>query len=283
MPGTKNGRRSLNSILGFPSDKDVDFLLVHLLMRPSMKRFVFFLGIILFAQIRVNAGETWTLTDKSGRSIEVDYLHYNGVELTVQRLNDYRKLKISPDTLDSKCWKKLNDEFGANAAIRLEVERTTKTDRDTQRTNYSGYYYGYTQKIEDVQKLSRFTIELRSSSYFESEISLIYYILSSDGLDVGKVTELVSLPKPLNTTFSKMLEKRERSSSDTYWGTYYRSTSGDTKADFVAMVYNTAGELIADYSTSVKAKEYVLSVESAVARKLKLGSKKKVSQQLVEL
>lgn len=240
-------------------------------------------ALVLSAFSSICVADVWTLIAQDGRKIDVDYIHYDGVELSIQRVGDYRQLKLSPDTLDPKCWKDLNQEMGATASIRMEVERRTKTDRETDRRSYSGYYYGYSRKVEEVQKLTQFTVELSSSTYFESELSIIYYILSSDGLDVGKVTTKISMPQPFEGTFSKMLEKTERSSSDTYWGTYYRSTSGDTKADFVVMVYNQEGDLVADYASSAKSKEYIRSVESQVARKLKLGSKKNLEMRSVDL
>lgn len=278
MPGTKNGRRSLNSILGFPSDKDVDFLLVHLLICPSMKLFVLFLAIFLFANIQANAAETWTLTDKKGRSIEVDYIFYDGVNLMFRRVGSVSKVKVSPDLLEKSSWAKIQDEFGSRPGVRLEVERTTKTSTDKNRSVYSGYYH-YSHERKETQKLNRFSVEVTSSSHFESELRLEYFIFAEGEVEYDQIPFDISLRAPFETVLEKMMESTEYTAKSTYSGTYYKSESGDDKATIGIIILNSNDEELAEYSSSRKIAERMHSLKhnkrSNFRPKKKKGKKEK--------
>lgn len=208
--------------------------------------------------VQMLSAETWTLESKDGRSIEVDYLFYDGVDLTIQRVGDYRKINLTPDQLSEKSWKSLEKEFSAKAAIELEVTRKTKTSTEIERDKYSSYY---THTRKEIEKINRFIIELSSSSYFNSKVTIEYFIFVDGEIDYGRIPAELSMRKPFQTHVEKTLESTSYKSSSFDFGTYYSSSSGDSSASIGVILHNAEGEEIEDYASSEKLREYMHSIK----------------------
>lgn len=211
--------------------------------------------LFLFVSGHVLSAETWTLESKDGRSIDVDYLFYDGVDLTIQRVGDYRKINLTPDQLSEKCWKGIEKEFAAKAAIDLEVTRKTKTSTETERQSYSGYYDTYSSSRKEIEKINRFIIELSSSSYFNSKITIEYFIFADGEVEYGRIPAELSMRKPYETQVEKTLESTTYKSSSTYYGTYYKSGTDDSSANIGVILLNSDGEEIEEYASSEKLRE----------------------------
>ncbi|WP_148216311.1 hypothetical protein [Coraliomargarita akajimensis] len=226
--------------------------------------------------------ETWTLTDRQGRSIVVEEIFYDGVNLSIRRVDDYRKIKLNPKLLTDECWQGLNREFGSAVKLRMEVTRRTKTssDRDRQ-VNYTSFSYTHSTEQKDIQKRTIYDIEIRSPSYFSSDVRVEYFIFSDEEVDYGRESRIAKINEPILLSVSKTLEKSERSYSSTYSGTYYKRESGNTKADVVVRVYNLEGALICEYTTSQKVKDRFLGLESLL--KQRMGTSATVAQQSTDL
>ena len=222
------------------------------------------LGISLcFGQLLL--AETWTLTDATGRELVVDQLFYDGVNLSVRRVGAYNKMKISPDTLSKECWAELNESMAKAAVIELEVVRRTKTSTDSDRNNYYGYY---SREEKKVQKMNHFEMSLRSSSHFETDLTIEYFIISEEEVDCGRLSEGVSFSEPLETSVSKAISHTEYEYKSSY-GYQYNSKSGDSKAGAVIFVLDADGKEMAQYATSNQLLDEFRGMERALRSKMK--------------
>ncbi|CAA6677515.1 MULTISPECIES: hypothetical protein [unclassified Lentimonas] len=219
------------------------------------------------------AAETWTLTDKQGRDIVVDKLFYDGVELSVRRVGAYNKIKIAPELLSKKCWAEISKEMAKDARITLEVVRRTKTSTDTDRNTSTGYYT-YTDEEKEVKKANYFEMNLGSSSHFVSDLRVEYFIISEGEVDCGRLFEQVSFAEPVETQVSKVVSHTERSFKSSYgYSSSYKS--GDSKAGIVVLVYNTAGDVVAEYATSNKLMEEYRGMANSLRNRMKAKPSKK--------
>lgn len=226
-----------------------------------MNKFISVL-IFLYVSAQILSAETWTLESRDNRTIEVDYLFYDGVDLTIQRVGDYRKINLTPDQLSEKCWKEIEKEFSAKAAIELEVTRKTKTSTETERENYSGYYDTYTSSRKEIEKINRFIIDLSSSSYFNSKVTVEYFIFTDGEVEYGRVPAELSMRKPFQTQVEKTLASTTYKSSSTYYGTYYKSGTDDSTASIGVILLNSEGEEIEEYASSEKLRESMHSIKN---------------------
>lgn len=191
------------------------------------------------------AADTWTLEDKEGRSIEVEELFYDGKELSFRRVGGYRKHSISPDTLSKKSWDDLSTEMGKKANIRLDVNRTTKTNTDSSKSH--SYYSTY--KRTEVSKLNRFEIEISSISYFPTDLKIKYFIFSDDEIDYGHIFKQVAFRDPLKFELSKALSHREYQRKSSL-GSNYKRKYGSSKAGMILFILNADGDELARHTTS---------------------------------
>jgi hypothetical protein len=239
-----------------------------------MRHLILFFGVLLcFTQI-VRA-ETWTLVDKQDREIVVDQLFYDGVNLSVHRVGAYNKIKIPPDMLSKQCWTELNQSMAKEATISLEVVRRTKTSTDSDRNNTSGYY-SYSSEEKSVRKLTFFDMSLKSSSHFVSEVAIEYFIISEDEVDCGRLSEQVSFAEPLDTSVSKAISHTERNYKSSY-GYSYSYKDGDSKASAVVLVYDAAGDKVAEYATSNKLLDEFRGMERGLRSRMNSGKGNKKS------
>lgn len=216
-------------------------------------------------------GETWTLTDTKGRDLVVDQLFYDGVNLSVRRVGAYQKMKISPDTLSKKCWAELNESMAKTALISLEVVRRTKTSTDSDRDNN----YGYSSSVEkQVKKTNYFEMSLCSSSYFVSDLTIEYFIISEEEVDCGRLLEQVSFAEPVETSVSKKISHTEYEYKSSY-GYNYNRKDGDSKAGAVVFVLDPDGKEMAQYATSKKMLDEFRGMERGLRSRMDSSSKKK--------
>lgn len=236
-----------------------------------------FLPVLVFLLVSAQmlSAETWTLESKDGRSIEVDYLFYDGVDLTIQRVGDYRKINLTPDQLSEKSWKSIEKEFAAKAAIELEVTRQTKTSTATERENHDSYY---TTTRKETAKINRFIIELSSSSYFNSKVTIEYFLFADGEVEYGRIPAELSMRKPFETQVEKTLESTSYKSSYSDYGTYYSSSSGDKSASIGVILHNAEGDEIEEYASSEKLKEHMNSIKHKLRDSYKPPAKPKPSK-----
>lgn len=225
----------------------------------------YFLVILLLPISQISA-ETWTLTDKKGRSIEVEDLAYNGTELYFKRVGDYRQMSITPDLLTEKSWNAIVTEFGKQATIKLEVDRSTKTKRDSE-TTYSSL--SYTSKSLDVTRLNEFEIEISSTSFFQTDLKIVYFIFAEDQIDYGQTFKEVSRNNPIKIQLSKTLSHQEYKSSSTY-GYNYKRKYGSSKAGLVVHVFNVDGDEMNQAATPTSVSKDYEFFEAALKKKLDL-------------
>lgn len=217
--------------------------------------------------------ETWTLEDKQGREIVVDQLFYDGVNLSVRREGAYNKMKIPPEMLSKKCWEDLSQSMSEDANISLEVVRRTKTSTDTDRNTTQGYYT-YSSEEKEVKKMNHFEMSMRSSSHFESQLKVEYFIISDREVDCGVLSKTVSFAEPLELAVSKAVSHTEYNYKSSY-GYKYESKTGDSKAGVVVFVYNTNGDEVAQYASSNKLLDEFRSYERSLRAKMKPANKRK--------
>ena len=238
-----------------------------------MKLRILLCGVLLSCG-QLSAAKTWTLIDKQGRDIVVDQLFYDGVSLSVRRVGEYNKMKITPDLLSPKCWAEISKEMATDARITLEVVRRTKTSTDTDRATSSGYYSTYTNEEKQVKKTNYFEMSLGSSSYFESDLRIEYFIISEKEVDCGRIIERVSFAEPTEVQVSKSVSHTERNYKSSYgYSSSYKY--GDSKAGIVVLVYNVAGEMVAEYATSNKLMDEYRGMANSLRTKMKPPRKKK--------
>ncbi len=273
MRGTKSALQSSRSILGCLSRATCGALLVLDHVRSKsyvcmhMKGGICILLVALCGAL--SAGETWTLTNQKNQSIEVDYIFYDGVQLSCRKVGSVNKFKLSPNDLSKECWKEIQASFGNSAVIDLEVSRRTKTSSDTDRTSYSGYFSTYSHERKDIEKLNLFTIELSSSSHFASEVTIETFIFADGEVEYGRIPATVSMRESFETVVEKMMESTEYSSKSSYSGTYYKSEYGDDKAYLGVIVLNGRGEEIADYASSGKIKSRMHAIKHSERQSFK--------------
>lgn len=231
-----------------------------------MKHRVLLVG-VLFCLAHVSLGETWTLVDKQNREIVVDQLFYDGVNLSVRREGDYRKVKIRPDMLSKRCWAELNKRMAKDAKISLEVVRRTKTSTDSDRSSTTGYYT-YSSEEKEVKKVNYFEMNLCSSSHFVSDLTIEYFIISDEEVDCGVLSESVSFAESLEAQVSKAISHREYSYKSSY-GYKYERKYGDSKAGIVVFVYNTEGEVVAQFATSNKLLDEFRTMQRGLRSRMK--------------
>ncbi|MDP4610809.1 MAG: hypothetical protein NWT02_06440 [Opitutales bacterium] len=236
---------------------------------------IFYIFVFLCVSVQMLSAETWTLESKDGRSIEVDYLYYDGVDLTIQRVGDYRKINLTPDQLSEKSWKNIEKEFSAKAAIELEVTRQTKTSTATEHENHDSYY---TTTRKETAKINRFIIELSSSSYFNSKVTIEYFIFVDGEVEYGRIPAELSMRKPFETQVEKTLASTSYKSSFSDYGTFYSSTSGDSSASIGVILHNAEGDEIEDYASSEKLKEHMHSIKQQLRDSYKPPAKPKPSK-----
>lgn len=217
-----------------------------------MNRLYILLLALLAAQFASAAKETWTLTSKDGHSIEVDYIFYDGVQLSFKKVGGMNKIKIDPSLLNEKSWKALQADFSKKAKIDLEVTRRTKTSTDTDRQSYSGYYDTYTHTTKEIEKLNLFYVEVESSSHFETALTVEYFIFHKESIEYGRIPAKVSLREPFETVLEKTTAGSTYSSSYAGYGTYYRSGSGATTAEAAVILLDSDGNEINSYANSTK-------------------------------
>ncbi|MGB0258684.1 MAG: hypothetical protein ACPGES_08535 [Coraliomargarita sp.] len=214
------------------------------------------LCIIVFTALcsALSAGETWTLTNKKNQSIEIDYIFYDGDQLSCRKVGGINKFKISPNDLTKECWETIQKSMGDNAVLDLEVSRRTKTSTDTDRSSYSGYYSTYTHERKDTEKLNMFSLELTSSSHFSSKVIIETFIFAGNEVKYSQIPAEVSMRKPFEKVLEQMMKSTEYSSKSSYSGTYYKSEYGDDKASIGVIVLNGRGEEVAEFASSGKIK-----------------------------
>lgn len=227
-----------------------------------MSRLYILILLIFTAQFASAAKETWTLTSKDGRSVEADYIFYDGVQLTFRKVGGMNKIKIDPDLLDEKSWKALQNDFAKEARLDLNVTRRTKTSTDTDRQSYSGYYDTYTHTTKEIEKLNLFYVEVESSSYFETELEVEYFIFQSDSIEYGRIPAKVALGKPFETVLEKTTEGKSYSSSYGGYGVYYKSGGGAQTAEAAVFLLDKEGNEINSFANSNKLMEYTNRIKS---------------------
>lgn len=227
-----------------------------------MGRFCIHVLLFLIVQLASAAKETWMLTSRDGRSVEADYIFYDGEELTFRKLGGMHKLKLDPALLDEKSWKMLQDDFSQKAKIDLNVTRRTKTTTDTDRKSYSGYYDTYTHTTKDVEKLNLFYVEVKSSSYFETSVVVEYFIFHSDSIEYGRIPAKVSLRKPFETVLEKTTEGRTYSSSYVGYGTYYKSGTAAQSAEVAVFLLDSDGNEVNSFANSNKLMDYTNRIKT---------------------
>jgi len=233
--------------------------------------------------VQALCAETWTLTDKQGRKMEVDQLFYDGKDLSVRRVGAYNKLKISPDLLSEKCWEELNRTMAKEAKLSLEVVRRTKTSTDSERSSTTGYYT-YSSEKKQVRKMNQFEISMRSSSHFVNDVKIEYFIISDEEVDCGVLSESASFAEPVEASVFKAISHTEHSSKSSY-GYKYKYKSGDSKAGVVVFVRNADDEVVAEFATSNKQLSEFRGLEPALRSKWKskLGAVASVSGKQVTI
>tara|TARA_B110001469_G_C9610433_1_gene303654 strand:+ start:132 stop:902 length:771 start_codon:yes stop_codon:yes gene_type:complete len=236
-----------------------------------MKCLILLIGAVCFGQLLF--GETWTLVDTKGRELVVDQLFYDGVDLSVRRVGAYNKMKVSPDALSKECWVELNEAMAKAAVIDLEVVRRTKTSTDSDRTANSGYYT-YSREEKEVQKLTRFEMNLRSSSHFISNLTIEYFIISEEEVDCGRILKSVSFAAPLETSVSKAISHTEYNYKSSY-GYNHTYKNGDSKAGAVIFVFDADGKEIAQYATSTKLLDEFRGMQRGLRSRMDSSEKKK--------
>lgn len=172
------------------------------------------------------------------------------------------KIKIDPDLLDEKSWQTLQDDFSKKASLDLNVTRRTKTSTETDRQSYSGYYDTYTHTTKEIEKLNLFYVEVESSSYFETELEVEYFIFQSDTIEYGRIPAKVSLAKPFETVLEKTTEGKTYSSSYAGYGTYYRSGGAAQTAEAAVFLLDSEGNEISSFANSNKLMEYTNRIKS---------------------
>lgn len=217
---------------------------------------------MLAAQFASAAKETWTLTSKDGRSIEADYIFYDGVQLSFRKVGGMNKIKIDPSLLSDQSWKELQNDFSKEAKIDLEVTRRTKTSTDTDRRSYSGYYDTYTHTTKEIEKLNLFYVEVESSSHFETALTVEYFIFHQESIEYGRIPAKVSLRKPFETVLEKTTAGSTYSSSYAGYGTYYKSGSGATTAEAAVILLDTEGNEINSYANSTKLMDFTNRIKA---------------------
>ncbi len=235
-----------------------------------MKRSVIYVFICMIFGV-LNAAETWTLTNKKNQSIEVDYIFYDGQQLSCRKVGAMNKFKISPDDLSKDSWSVIQESFGNSAVIDLEVSRRTKTSTDKSRSSYSGYYT-YTNERKDTEKLNLFDIELSSSSHFTSKVTIETFIFAENEVEYRQIPAKVSMRQSFETVLEKLMNNTEYRATSSYSGTYYKSEHGDDKAYIGVIVLNGSGEEIAEYASSGKIKARMHSVKNEQRTKFKSKS-----------
>ena len=227
-----------------------------------MSRLYTLILLVFTAQLANAAKDTWTLTSKDGRSIEADYIFYDGVQLTFRKVGGMNKIKIDPYLLKEKSWQALQKDFAKEARLELSVTRRTKTSTDTDRQSYSGYYDTYTHTTKEIEKLNLFYVEVESSSYFETELVVEYFIFQSDTIEYGRIPAKVSMRKPFETVLEKTTEGKTYSSSYAGYGTYHKSGGGAQTAEAAVFLLNSEGNEINSFANSNKLMEYTNRIKA---------------------
>lgn len=240
-----------------------------------MSRLYILLLVLFAAQFASAEKDTWTLTSKDGRSVEADYIFYDGVELTFRKLGGMHKLKLDPALLDEKSWLALQDDFSKQAKIDLDVTRRTKTSTETDRRSSTGYYDTYTHTTKEIEKLNLFYVEVESSSHFETAFTVEYFIFHEDSIEYGRIPAKVSLREPFETVLEKTTEGSTYSSSYTGYGTYYKSGSGAQTAEAAVYLLDSEGNEIEKFANSNKLMEYADRIKAKKREEYALKNKPK--------